>query len=161
MVMASAPNSSAARSQAWIWTVRFTTESQHIGPGAVPLGRSSGCPRLAGLRRTISRFGGLRMAPVPRLKGPQFAPWKADLSGGSWLRTSRNQPWRTSWAGQSGNGEQLAGVRGRSCSFGAGMMGPMRRRRSFARSASSTGSASRRPWPTKNCSDLWGGTTGK
>jgi|HubBroStandDraft_2_1064218.scaffolds.fasta_scaffold431727_1 hypothetical protein len=42
--MASAPTSSAARSQAWIWTVRFTTESEHIGPGTAPLGRSSGCP---------------------------------------------------------------------------------------------------------------------
>ena len=70
--MASAPTSSAARSQAWIWTVRFTTESQHIGPGAAPLGRSSGCPRFAGLRRTISRFGGLRMALVPRLRARHF-----------------------------------------------------------------------------------------
>src|ERR1039457_6595278 len=42
VIMASAPTSSAARSQAWISTVRFTTESQPIGPGAAPLGRSRG-----------------------------------------------------------------------------------------------------------------------
>src|ERR1039457_7078877 len=42
VIMASAPTSSAARSQAWISTVIFTAESQHIGPGAAPLGRSRG-----------------------------------------------------------------------------------------------------------------------
>jgi|SRR5450755_1569721 len=42
VIMASAPASSAVRSQAWISTVRFTTESEHIGPGAAPLGRHRG-----------------------------------------------------------------------------------------------------------------------
>jgi hypothetical protein len=56
VIMASAPTSSAARSQAWISSVRFTTESQHIGPGARPLGRSAPRPQQ---RQTPGEVGAL------------------------------------------------------------------------------------------------------